>query len=165
MKIVMEEKLLDLYARLSRSSAKSKLYAMRAKKDGRHALSHLFLVLANSQSMQAQRFLMQIRGTVDVTDKNEQTVFEKELPEAIDEYVQLMNEAEKEGSKALETGFRHSAEVDRLFLKLYEKLNEQPEETDYYVCDFCVYVATNEPPEHCPICTAPKNRFKKVDAG
>lgn len=165
MKIPMEEKLLDLFARLSRSSARSKLYAMRARKDGRHNLSQLFVVLAASQAMQAQRFLMQIRGTVDVTDKNEQTVFEKELPEAIDEYMQLMGEAEEEGSKALETGFRHSAEVNRLLLELHEKLRKQTAETDFYVCDFCGYVATGEPPDHCPICTAPKNRFKKINAG
>ena len=161
----MEEKLLDLFARLSRSSARSKLYAMRAKKDGRNDLSRLFLALADSQSMQAQRFLMQIRGTVDVTDNNEQLAFEKELPQAINEYMQFMSEAEKEGNKALETGFRHSAEVNRLLLELHNKLNEQATETDYYVCDFCGYVATNMPPEHCPICTAPKKRFKKVDAG
>ena len=165
MKMPMEEKLLDLFARLSRSSARSKLYAMRAKKDGRHDLSRLFLVLADSQSMQAQRFLMQIRGTIDDTDKNEQSVFGTELPEAVDEYMQLLSEAEKEGSKALTTGFRHSAEVNRLLLELHKKLDEQSAETDYYVCDFCGYVAADEPPDRCPICTAPKNRFKKVEAG
>ena len=165
MDISIEEKLLDLFARLSRASARSKLYAMRAKKDGRLDLAQLFLVLAASQSMQAQRFLMQIRGTVDITEKNEQLVFETELPEAINEYIQLMSEAEKEGRKALETGFRHSAEVGKLLLELHEKLDEQVAGTNYFVCDFCGYVATDEPPAHCPICTAPKNRFKKIEAG
>ena len=163
--IPMENKLLDLFARLSRSAARSKVYAMRAKRDNRTELAQLFLALADSQEMQAHRFLMQIRGTVETTDTIEQTVFSTELPETIKEYMELMAEAEQVGSKALTTGFRHSADVDRLILELHEKLEEQATDTDYYVCDFCGYVATDEPPEHCPICTAPRKRFKKVDAG
>jgi len=162
--IPMEEKLLDLYARLARSAARCRVFAMRAKKDGRTQLAHLFLALAESQTMKALRFLMQIRGTVDTTEENEQQVFTYELPAAIEVYKLLMAEAEDDGNKALATGFRHSAEVDRLLKELYDKLDEQAGEVDYYVCDFCGYVATDEPPDNCPVCTAPKNRFKKVGA-
>lgn len=69
--IPMESGLLDLFARLSRSSARNRLYAMRARKDNRPQLARLFLALA----------------------------------------------------------------------------------------------VTYEPPDNCPICTAPKNRFNKVEAG
>lgn len=160
----MEDKLLDLYARLARSSSRSKLFAMRAKKDGRPALAKLFLALAESQAMQAQRFLMQIRGSVKTTDVNEQAVFSSELVRAIEEYSELMAEAEEIGNKALSTGFRHSGNVDKIILTLYKNLNEQNTERDYYVCDFCGYVAKDTPPDNCPICTAPKRRFKKVEA-
>ena len=162
--IPMEEKLLDLFARLSRSSTRSSVYAMRARKDKRPRLAELFLALAESQAMQAQRFLMQCRGTISATEDNEQTVFGDELPKSIDEYRQLMAEAEQEGFKALATGFRHSAEVDSLLLQLHESLNEQDAEKNYFVCDFCGYVAVDVPPDNCPICTAPQPRFQKVDA-
>jgi len=160
----MEDKLLDLFARLSLSSARSKVFAMRAQKDGRSALAKLFRALADSQAMQAQRFLMQIRGTIGSTDENEHAVFTAELPKAIEEYIELMTEAEKLDSKALSTGFRHSGNVDKIILTLYKNLNEQNPEKEYYVCDFCGYVKTDEPPDNCPICTAPKRRFQKVSA-
>lgn len=163
--ILMESKLLDLFARLSRLSARNRLYAMRARKDNRPQLARLFLALADSQAMQARRFLMQIRGAVGATEENEHTVFATEFPEAISEYQELLAEAEQAGSKALATGFRHSAVVDRLILELYGKVTEPGPETDYYVCDFCGYVATHEPPDNCPICTAPKNRFNRVETG
>lgn len=163
--IPMEVKLLDLFARLSLSSARIKVFAARAKKDGRPELARLFLAMAESQKMQAKRFLMQIRGAIDSTDENEKSVFAVSLPLAIEEYKKLMEEADRIGSKALSTGFRHSGEVDSLLLELHEKLHEQDPETDYYVCDFCGYVANDEPPDNCPICTAPKNRFQKVQAG
>lgn len=162
--IPMEEKLLDLFALLSRSSTRSKVYSMRAIKDGRPRLAKLFLALAESQAMQAQRFLMQIRGTIGATDENEKIAFVTELPRVIDEYKELVAEAEQEGFKALATGFSQSREVDRLLLEIHDKLNEQTAETEYHVCDFCGYVAVDEPPDNCPICTAPKSRFQKVDA-
>lgn len=161
----MEEKLLNLYARLSRAAARSRVFAMRAKKDGRTALAKLFLAMAESQTMQAQRFLMQIRGTVDSTEANKQVVISSELPKAINEYMELMNEAEKLDSKALTTGFSHSTNVDKILLTLFKNLNEEDPETQYYVCDFCGFVIKNAPPDNCPICTAPKRRFKKVGKG
>jgi len=162
--IPMESKLLDLFARLSRSAMRSRLYAMRARKDNRQELEKFFLALADSQAMQAQRFLMQVRGTVSATDDNEQAAFQVELPAAIEEYKKLLQEAEQLGSRALTTGFSHGAEVDRLIIELHDTLGERPEDTDYYVCDFCGYIAVDEPPANCPVCTAPRNRFKKSGA-
>ena len=160
--IPMEDELLDLFARLSLSSARIKVFAARAKKDGRPELARLFLAMAESQRMQAKRFLMQIRGAIDSTDENEKSVFAVSLPLAIEEYKKLMEEADRIGSKALSTGFRHSGEVDRLLLELHGKLHEQDPETDYYVCDFCGYVSRNTAPERCPICTAFEKRFKLI---
>jgi len=161
--IHMENKLLDLFAGLSREAARSQLYAMRAKKDNRPDLAKFFLALADSQAMQAQRFLMQVRGTVGTTEENELNAFNVEIPAAIVAYGRLQQEAELLGSKALTTGFSHSAEIDRLNLELYRTLADRPADTDYYVCDFCGYIATDAPPERCPICTAPRNRFKFID--
>ena len=161
--IPMEDKLLDLFAGLSRAAARSRLYAMRARKDNRPELATFFLALADSQAMQAQRFLMQVRGTVGTTEENEQNAFDIEIPAAIEEYGKLLHEAEQLGSRALITGFGHGAEIDRLNLELYRTLGDRPADTDYYVCDFCGYIATDAPPEKCPICTAPRNRFKRTD--
>lgn len=162
--IPMEGKLLDLFARLSRASMRSRIYAMRARKDERPKLEQLFLALADSQAMQAQRFLMQVRGSVGETAENEQAAFAVELPAAIEGYTKLLLEAGQLGNKALSTGFSHGAEIDRLIIELHAKLNELPEDTEYYVCDFCGYIAVDEPPDNCPVCTAPRNRFKKSGA-
>ena len=158
----MENKLLDLYGRLAKASARSKLFAMRARKDGKPALAKLFLAMADSQSMQAQRFLVQVRGTLAATDENKQVVIDAELPAAIAKYEELLAEAEQMGSKALTTGFRHSGNVDKILLSLFKNLKDEDIDTEYFVCDFCGFVIKNAPPEKCPICTAPKRRFKKV---
>jgi len=161
--IPMEDKLLDLFAGLSRASARSRLHAMRAKKDGRKDLALLFMAVAESQAMQARRFLVQLRGTVDTTDENERSFFEVELPEAIRRYAELLGEAEQQDLKGLATGFRHSTEVDRCLGLLRHNLDDPAGENDYYVCDFCGYVAVDEPPDNCPVCSAPRDRFKHIE--
>jgi rubrerythrin len=35
-------------------------------------------------------------------------------------------------------------------------------DTDYYVCGVCGYVADGALPDECPICGAPKDKFKKI---
>jgi rubrerythrin len=36
-------------------------------------------------------------------------------------------------------------------------------DTDYYVCGICGYVSDGELPDECPICGAPKEKFRRVD--
>ncbi len=160
----MEHKLLSLFARLARDAERGKVYAMRAEKDGRPELARLFLSLAASRTMQAQRFLVQIRGPIGATEENEKSVYAKEIPASIEEYRQLLADAEKDGAKGLATGFRHSAAVEQRNLELYTRLGDNPPDTQYYACDFCGYIAVDTPPDNCPVCSAPRTRFKKIDA-
>lgn len=161
--MTMEDQLLTLYARLKKEAERCTIYAMRAKKDGKNELSHLFRALAVSQNMQAQRFLVQIRGGVSSTDINEQTAFSEEIPAFIKHYEQMLIDAEQEGNKALETGFKHSKSVQQRNLDLHAHLSETERDAEYYVCDFCGYITEGEPPDNCPVCTAPKKRFLKVN--
>lgn len=158
----MENKLLEIMARLTKSSERSKVYAMRAKKDNRPELAHLFLAMAESHAMQAKRFLMQVRGIIGTTEENERAAFTDEIPSAIREYELLLKEAELEGNRALATGYRHSGEVEKRTLEIYSMFIGQQQDTELYVCDFCGYIADREPPDNCPVCTAPKNRFKQI---
>ncbi|HHO46954.1 MAG TPA: rubrerythrin family protein [Desulfobacteraceae bacterium] len=159
----LEGKLAELFSSLSRTAERSRLYAMRAVKDGQPRLAKLFLALAESKARQAQRFLVQMRGAVGPTAENVRTAFGTELNADIDRYRDLLGEAERAGSKALATGFSHSIEVDRRTMELHERLGRETEDAAYYVCDFCGYIAVDEPPEHCPVCTAGRNRFKALD--
>lgn len=159
-----EKQLLMLFARLSKESERSKVYAMRAKKDEQPELSLLFRALSASLAMQAKRFLVQVRGSVDTTTENKNKAFAEEIPAIIEEYKALLTEAEQDEAKGLATGFRHSEAVQQRNLDLYDRLLTQDRETEYYVCDFCGYLAIDEPPDNCPVCSAPKNRFRKVEA-
>lgn len=140
------------------------MYAMRADRDDRPELALLYRAIASSQEMQARRFLVQCRGSMGTTAENEETAFASELPAFIGEYEALLTAAEKEGSKALATGFRHSRTVQERNLELHAILARRDRDAVYHVCDFCGYIAGNNPPENCPVCTAPERRFIRIAA-
>ncbi|MCX6004819.1 MAG: rubrerythrin family protein, partial [Chloroflexi bacterium] len=63
------------------------------------------------------------------------------------------------------TIFGYHRDVEREHAKLYEKALDRmldPEGVDYYVCEVCGYVAIGSAPDNCPICNAPKDKFRKV---
>jgi rubrerythrin len=81
----------------------------------------------------------------------------------MEEYSRLEGLARSLENKALATGFRQSLEVDRRSIELHASLSEIDSDTDLHVCDFCGYIAAGEPPANCPVCTARKERFKRID--
>ena len=162
--MLMEDAILELYAGLAREAARCELHALRAVKDDRPELSPLFKSLGLSLTMQANRFMMQIRGTVSSTDETIEEVYRTILPASIEGYELLAERAEQLGSRALATGFDHSAGIQRKNTSLHRQVEKDRRSSDYHVCDFCGYVSRDALPEHCPICTAPKKRFNLVTA-
>jgi len=160
--MLMEDEILELYAGLAREAARCELHALRAVKDGRPELAPLFTSLGLSLSRQANRFMMQIRGTVTDSDASLEEVYGKILPDSIEEYAQLAGQAEQLGSRALATGFDQSAKVQRKNGSLYRQVDRDRQAGEYYVCNFCGYVCRDSAPEKCPICTAPSKRFTQV---
>jgi rubrerythrin len=55
--------------------------------------------------------------------------------------------------------------VEKGHAQLYKKAlahTMAEEETEYYVCQVCGYVSDGVLPDVCPICGAPKEKFRKV---
>jgi len=162
--MLMEAEILELYAGLCREAARCELHALRAVKDNRPELTPLFRSLGQSLTMQANRFLVQIRGMVYTTDAALQEVYQAIVPDSIEEYEALARTAERLGGRALTGGFEQSARIQRKNASLYRQVEKDKRVTDYHVCDFCGYVSRDTSPEHCPICTASQGRFIRVEA-
>lgn len=160
--MLIESEILELYAGLSREAARSELHALRALKDGRPELAPLFRSLGLSLTMQANRFMLQIRGIVTSTDDTIEEVYGTILPDSIKEYEKLATQAEMIGNRALATGFDHSARIQRKNGSLYRQVKKDRQISDYYVCAFCGFVFRDSVQDQCPVCTAPKKRFKRV---
>ena len=73
--------------------------------------------------------------------------------------------AEEEGYRQMAKLFRAVSEAGGVHAKLYEKALQHmlaDADTEYYVYGVCGYVSDGVLPEECPICGAPRQRFRKA---
>ena len=74
--------------------------------------------------------------------------------------------AKSEGNKSALRSFTFANEVEKVHAALYQKALdnlEALEEVDYYVCSVCGYTCESGAPDTCPVCSAKKGAFSKVD--
>ncbi|MDO9043534.1 MAG: hypothetical protein Q7U64_14515 [Desulfocapsaceae bacterium] len=164
---LLQEQLQKIFMEMARGAARKKIYAMRAEQEGNKALASLFLAISNSESAQATRFLIQLRGQTGPHEQNCSWAFDQEIPATINLFEQTGQLASDLQEKAMHSACSQSAKVQRMHLSLKKKRdrkNTQNNTTNYHVCQFCGFIMEDKAPENCPICTAPASRFQEVTA-
>ncbi len=83
-------------------------------------------------------------------------------------YPEYIEVAKKESNKKAVWSFNVANKVEKIHAGLFSKAlealrNKEALVTkDYFVCEVCGNTVETIAPEKCPICGAPKNRFKKI---
>lgn len=153
----------EIFVKISRTAARSKIYALRAELEGKKQLAKLFHAIAKSEDTQALRLLRQLRGQTGRNKQNCRTAFTEEIPGFIAQYEEAMATAEKAGERGMQSVFRQSAKVHRIHLSLKKKLDkDSSKDSPYHVCTFCGFIIEKQAPDKCPICTAPAIRFTRI---
>ncbi len=169
MKQILEDQLQQLFLQMTLGSARKKIYAMRATKEGQHELAHLFSAISSSEAAQAARILMQLRGRTGSHEHNRLLALEQEIPATIASCEKIAQLADDWEDKAIHGVCAQSAKVQRMHLNLHKKLErrsgpDQNQVSSYHVCRFCGFIMADKAPDNCPICTAPASRFQQVPA-
>ena len=75
--------------------------------------------------------------------------------------------AEQEGEKKALTSFRWAWEVEKeheqLFIKALETLGAETGALEIWVCPVCGHTHIGPPPDKCPVCNTPGERFERID--
>ncbi|MBU0681710.1 MAG: hypothetical protein KKD73_09830 [Proteobacteria bacterium] len=165
MPTMMRKKFLTTFALVSRAAARRKIYAHKARQQGRQEVSHLLRALSDSEAVQARRVFNALRGQIDISDQCLSSIFEKELEEIIGEYSERLQEAQQEGNKGMIQLFTQLRAAEQRLLAFYSKKTKDVTikgDQRYFVCQFCGYVHIENAPESCPICGAPKTGFRET---
>jgi len=152
------------FAGESKANIRDLAFSFKADQEGIPAIGGLFRAVAESEAVHAFHML-RLLGVIADTQENLQAAFERENF-AKDAYPGFIKEANEEGNPAIAKIFEYHRDVERGHAKLYEKALDRimdPEGVDYYVCSVCGYVSVGSAPDECPICGAPKDKFRKVD--
>jgi rubrerythrin len=151
------------FAAESKANIRDLAFAMKAEQEGFPAIAGLFRAVAESEAIHAFHHL-RLLGVMADTQENLQAAFERENY-ATDAYPDFIKEATEEGNQGVATIFGYHRDVERGHAKLYEKALDRlmdSQGVDYYVCSVCGYVSVGSAPDECPICGAPKDKFRRV---
>jgi rubrerythrin len=110
-----------------------------------------------------------VLGGIKSTAENLKEAISGEEYEYTKMYPAFIKEAQQEGQTRALNSFNYANAVEKIHHDLYQKalqslnagkgLKEEP----YYVCEVCGNTVAGEAPERCPICGAPRSKFKKVE--
>ncbi len=148
----------------SKANIRDMAFAIKAEQEGYPAIAGLFRAIAESEAVHAFHHL-RLLGVIADTQENLQAAFERENY-ATESYPEMIRDAEEEGNKSVSTIFGYHRDVEKGHARLYEKALDRimdPQGVDYYVCSVCGYVSVGVAPDECPICGAPKDKFRKID--
>ena len=157
------ENLKDGFVAESQAHLRNLAFAIKAEQEGYRQVARLFRAVAEAEGVHAFNHLRLLSG-VSETQQNLEAAFERENL-AGSTYPQFIKEANEESNSNVAMIFSYSRDVERGHAKLYEKALDDmlaDVDTEYYVCGVCGYVSDGVLPDECPICSAPKERFRKV---
>ncbi|HOX44895.1 MAG TPA: rubrerythrin family protein [Myxococcota bacterium] len=160
-----EENLYKAYVGEAKASVRLLAYAEQAARDGYPQMAHLFRAVAAAERVHALKHLRLMKA-VGSTEENLARSFEREATVSENYYKEFIQVAEEEGARAAVVSFGQARDAEEFHGKLYKGALEHMQEerdTRYHVCSICGYVADGDPPESCPVCNAPRDKFFPVE--
>jgi rubrerythrin len=160
------ENLKSAFAGESQANRRYLAFARKAEEEGFTQVAKLFKAAAESETVHALNHL-RITGHIKSTLENLGTAVSGETFEFKEMYPEYIETAKQEDNKQAVWSFDVANKVEKIHAKLYNKAidalkNKTPlEKVDYYVCSVCGNTVEATPPDKCPICGSPKEKFFK----
>lgn len=141
-------------------------FAKRAEEEGYTQAARLFKAAAEAETIHALNHV-RITGQVKSTIDNLSTAVSGETHEFKKMYPEFLATAKQEDSKQAAWSFDMANKVEQVHANLFQKAMEfmkskkEMEKVDYHVCSVCGNTVEGAPPETCPVCGSPKEKFFK----
>lgn len=162
-----DENLKTAFAGESQANRRYLAFARKAEEEGYTQIAKLFKAAAEAETIHALNHL-RITGQIKSTVENLAAAVSGETFEFKEMYPEYIAAAKQEGNKQAAWSFDVANKVEQIHAKLFSKAMEafkskkQLEQVDYYVCSVCGNTVESSPPDVCPICGAPKEKFFKT---
>ena len=141
-------------------------FAKKAEEEGYSQAAKLFKAAAEAETVHALNHL-QITGNINSTAENLKTAISGETFEFTNMYPEYIATANEEENKQALWSFNVANKVEKIHAVLFKKAisnlekGQKLEKVDYYVCSVCGNTVERLPPDKCPVCNAPKEKFLK----
>ncbi len=166
MRKMTEKSLQDSFAGESMAHMKYLIFAEQAEKEGMPGMARLFRAIAYAEYVHAKNHARNL-GYIGRTVDNIQAGIDGETFEIEEMYPAYMAIAELQDEKGAQQSIRYAEEAEKIHADMYSQAKEKAEkESDFdadeiYVCPVCGYTHIGKPPEKCPVCGVPSDKFER----
>lgn len=166
MKKMTEKSLQEAFAGESMAHMKYTIFAEQAEKEGRKGIARLFRAIAYAEFVHARNHARNL-GYIGNTVENIQAGIDGETFEIEEMYPAYMAIAELQEEKGAQQSIHYAEEAEKIHAEMYKEAKERAEngqdieDEEIYVCPVCGYTHRGKPPEKCPVCGIPSERFEK----
>lgn len=166
MRKMTEESLKSAFAGESQAHMKYTIFAEIAEQEGRPNLARLFRAIADAEKVHATNHLRALSGIKGSTD-NIQVCIDGENFEVQEMYPAYNAIAELQSEPEAKRSIHFALEAEKIHSAMYQKAKQSVESGndveigDIYICQVCGHTVEGSAPDRCPICGAPREKFKK----
>ncbi len=156
------------FAGESQANRKYLFFADKADAEGHSQVARLFRAAAEAETVHARNHLEVMDG-IGTTVGNLEAAVKGENYEFVTMYPKFIEHAKEDKNQRAEVSFTHANAVEKIHHDLYQqaldalKKGQQTKDAPYFVCQFCGNTIAGEAPDRCPICGAPRSKFKRVE--
>ena len=166
MEAMTQENLSAAFSGESQAHIKYSNFAERAEKEGFSNVARLFQATSFAEQVHASNHLKALEG-IQSTAANLGSAIGGEMFEVDQMYPAYMAVAEKQGEKKALRSMTWAVEAEKVHAKLYGDAKQSVETgkdmvaVDIWVCTACGFTMEGLPPDKCPVCGSPKDKFRK----
>ena len=166
MRKMTEANLNTAYAGESMAHMRYSIYADVADSEGRPNIAKLFRAIAHAEMVHATNHYREL-GAIDSSVQNLQVAIDGETYEVEDMYPAYRTVAELQGEKGARRSTDWAWQAEQIHAAMYQKAKQAVESGKdielgpVFICEVCGHTVEGEAPERCPVCQAPKVKFKE----
>ncbi len=166
MKKMTEKALNEAFAGESMAHMKYLIFSEIAEREGYKNIARMFKAIAYAEQIHATNHARNL-GLINKTTENLQSGIDGENFEVEEMYPVYKKTAELQGEKGAELSTHYALEAEKIHREMYKDAKKTAEKgkdieiSEVYICPICGYTHIGIPPDKCPICGAPKDKFKK----
>lgn len=164
-----DEDLKSAFAGESQANRKYLAFAKKAVDEGKPQVGKLFRAAAAAETVHAHNHLRAMGG-IKTTKENLEEAISGEHYEFTKMYPEFLDDAKKENVNQAAWSFDIANKVEEIHHALYEKALRAVEKgedlptSQIWVCQVCGNTVEGSPPDKCPVCGAPREKFSEIDA-
>lgn len=162
-----DDNLSAAFAGESQANRRYLFFADKADQEGYPRVARLFRAAADAETVHARNHL-RVMGGIKSTAENLTEAIGGEHHEFTEMYPKFIEQADMDGNKQAGNSFNMANAVEKIHHQLFQDAlsglsSKSPADLPFFVCQVCGNTVEGEAPERCPICGAPRGRFKSID--